>query len=41
MGWAIYNSKKDDNGTVFLKTGIVTETIEIRKIKPYKGTISP
>jgi hypothetical protein len=33
--------KVNDNGTVRLKKGIVTETINIRKIKPYKGTTEP
>jgi hypothetical protein len=33
--------KVNDNGTVRLRKGIVTETINIRKIKPYKGTTEP
>jgi hypothetical protein len=33
--------KVNDNGTVHLKKGIVTETINIRKIRPYKGTTEP
>lgn len=33
--------KINDNGTVRLRKGIVTETINIRKIKPYKGTTEP
>jgi hypothetical protein len=33
--------KVNDNDTVRLKKGIVTETINKRKIKPYKGTTEP
>jgi hypothetical protein len=46
LGQAIWDGpyeivKVNDNGTVRLKNGIVTETITIGKIKPYKGTTEP